>query len=360
MAEQSDLIDFIASVSGEGKLRVEENLGEGFVRLRVAEAERRQAKHDIRSVEDIVIEMLRNARDAGAAHIYVASAKSGNQRILVLIDDGSGVPEDMQQRIFEPRVTSKLETMVMDRWGVHGRGMALYSVSQNTRQALVKTSGKNLGSSFYVEVNTDELVEKTDQSTWPHLGKDDEGNPCITKGPHNIIRTILEFSLESEGKTEVFYGTPTEIASTLHAQAKEGVSPQTLLFLHDVTDLRVVDRLGAAADAQDFLAIASTLGLDLSERTAHRILSGRIKSLRPALSILRRERKNREAAGKVDIYRDSRGLKVDKKDLEEFSRDLERTFQSFAEKYFVSLADVPKVRVEKDKIHVTFPIDKDA
>ncbi len=72
MAESSELISFIASMTGESNLRVEENLGEGYVRLRVSEAERRQAKHDIQHVEDIVIEALRNARDAGARSIYLA------------------------------------------------------------------------------------------------------------------------------------------------------------------------------------------------------------------------------------------------------------------------------------------------
>ena len=40
--EGSDLVSFVASMGGERQLRVEENLGEGYVRLRVAEAERRQ------------------------------------------------------------------------------------------------------------------------------------------------------------------------------------------------------------------------------------------------------------------------------------------------------------------------------
>ena len=71
MSDANELISFIASMSGEGNLRVEENLGEGYVRLRVSEAERRQAKHDIQHVEDIVIEMLRNARDAGADKVYL-------------------------------------------------------------------------------------------------------------------------------------------------------------------------------------------------------------------------------------------------------------------------------------------------
>ena len=51
MADGSDdLLGFVASMGGERALRVEENLGEGYVRLRVAEAERRQAKHDVRCV----------------------------------------------------------------------------------------------------------------------------------------------------------------------------------------------------------------------------------------------------------------------------------------------------------------------
>ena len=117
MAEANELISFIASMTGEGNLRVEENLGEGFVRLRVAEAERRQAKHDIQHVEDIVTEMLRNARDAHASAMYIATMKEGGERTLLFLDNGCGVPADMQERIFDARVTSKLETMKIEPLG---------------------------------------------------------------------------------------------------------------------------------------------------------------------------------------------------------------------------------------------------
>ena len=89
------LADFVARMGGERSLRVEENLGEGYVRLRVAEAERRQAKHDIRCVEDMVIELLRNSRDAGAKRIYLATSREGDLRTTTILDDGSGVPQDM-------------------------------------------------------------------------------------------------------------------------------------------------------------------------------------------------------------------------------------------------------------------------
>ena len=87
-----DLIDFVESVSGDAHLAVEERLGDGFVRLQTAEAERRQAKPDIRCVEDVVIEMLRNARDAHATSIFLATSREGRMKTLAFLDDGDGIP----------------------------------------------------------------------------------------------------------------------------------------------------------------------------------------------------------------------------------------------------------------------------
>ncbi len=38
MTDTTQLLDFVASMGGERALRIEENLGAGYVRLRVAEA----------------------------------------------------------------------------------------------------------------------------------------------------------------------------------------------------------------------------------------------------------------------------------------------------------------------------------
>ena len=58
--DMKDMGDFL-DASSESRLRVESDLGDGFVRLRVTEAQKRQAKQDIRSAEDVAIELLRNA-----------------------------------------------------------------------------------------------------------------------------------------------------------------------------------------------------------------------------------------------------------------------------------------------------------
>lgn len=359
MADGNDLISFIASMSGEGNLRVEENLGEGFVRLRVSEAERRQAKHDIQHVEDIVVEMLRNARDAGAHNIYLATMKEEGVRTLLFLDDGSGVPEHMRERIFDARVTSKLESMRMDKWGVHGRGMALFSIRQNTRSAEVVCSGVNLGTSFKIVADTDELSERTDQSTWPQAAKDEEGVLSCVRGPHNIARTVCEFACEELHGCDVYLGTPTEIASTLFAHASSRLDASRLLFLDSETELPVVSRLGYASDAVDFIRIASSLGLDLSERTAHRILAGAIPPLKSVASRLLREKEPRAHVAAVDLQKDRRGLKIARDDLASFSRALERDFNELASQYYLSLSCDPKIRVTRDRITVSFEIGKD-
>ncbi len=352
-----DLIGFVSRVSGEDHLKIEENLGAGYVRLRVSEAQRRQAKHDIRAVEDIVIEMLRNARDAGATKIFLATTKEENSRHITIIDDGNGIPVGMQNQIFEPRVTSKLESMIVDQWGVHGRGMALYSIRENARVAKVVTSRENLGSSFYVNIDLEAVTEKADQSSWPSLEKDEVGVPFIARGPHNILRNTLEFALEYRD-IDVYLGSPTEVAGTLYQIGHRDLDDQVLLFCDDIETLPVYVRPATCSDASDLTDICDSLGLPISERGAHRILAGDIRPLRPAISKLL-SRPSSSGPEEVDILKDRRGLKIASDDIESFSRSMENAFEYLAGKYYLSLRDIPHVTVSKDCIRVRFDIDKD-
>lgn len=345
-------------MTGEGNLRVEENLGEGFVRLRVAEAERRQAKHDIQHVEDIVTEMLRNARDAHATAMYIATTREGSVRSLVFIDNGCGVPQDMHERIFDARVTSKLETMKMDRWGVHGRGMALYSIRENSDEARIVTSAPGMGSSFRVVVDTERLPERADQSTWPQAARDETGAWACIRGPHNIIRTVCEFALAEHHGCELYLGSPAEVAATLRAHALSSVDASRLLFVDDEQMVPVVERLAYASDASEFMRIAASLGIDISERTAHRILSGQIQPIRSVSARIMRTPRPASHTAPVDLTRDRRGLKIARDDLDEFSRSLERDFDSIASRYYLTLTQEPKIRVTKDSIVVTFGFQK--
>lgn len=357
MADKDPLIDLVSAVSGETYLKVEENLGDGFVRLRISEAERRQAKHDIRSFEDVVVEMLRNARDAHAQRIFVATTRDGDTRHLAMIDDGVGIPEGMQERIFEPRVTSKLETMVMDRWGVHGRGMALFSVRSNVSRVTVASSGTHKGAAIVVASDTTALAERADQSSWPTVERDEAGMLRVARGPHNIIRRVLEFACEHP-EVDVYVGSPVEVLATLHCMSKDALDTSDLLFCDDVERLAVWQRPGAASDAVDLVEIGESVGLPVSERTAHRILACELGCLEPVIALAFAEEEPSKPTG-PDIYKDRRGLKVHHSDLTEFKREVTAAFDKLAERYYVHLRGEPRVSVGRDGITVRFDIDKE-
>jgi len=358
MTQDSDLLNFVSSVSGETYLKVEETLGDGYVRLRISEAERRQAKHDIRSVEDIVVELLRNSRDAHAQRIFLASSREGDLRTLTLIDDGVGVPAHMLDRVFEPRVTSKLETMVMDRWGVHGRGMALFSIRSNTVDARIVTSDVNKGTALTVVADATALSERADQSSWPITERDDEGTWRVARGPHNVVRQVVEFAVEHLG-IELYLGSPTEILATLAETAKSERDASELLFCDNLAKLPVWQRPAAASDAEELVEIAASLGLPISERTAHRLRAGEHAALKPVFSLVSKAGESASEPATPDIYRDRRGLKIHHTDLAQFRRELEAAFDTIAERYYLHLKCEPKITVGREDIRVRFEVEKE-
>lgn len=361
----SDLESFVETVCGDSHLRVETDLGDGFVRLRSSEAQRRQAAQDIRCSEDIVIEMLRNSRDAHAHNIFLATSKCGNTRRIVMLDDGDGVPGHLQQAIFEPRVTSKLDTFHMDKWGVHGRGMALYSITENAESAYVIASGPQLGSSFVVETDTRKLPEKTDQSSFPTftLG---EGGTVNVRGPKNILRTTCEFAIEARQSCSVFIGSATDVAATLYQYAQSSASALEKAVAGNPVTLAVCKRLATSRTPAAFAEISAGLGLEMSERSARRIMDGQIKPLAPLLSLISIDgMKDPESAseshtGKVASRpaADARGLQISSDSLNEFERAVRKAFGPLAQAHFLDESVDPTVSVSKDRIRIEIPVVK--
>ncbi|MDO8963233.1 MAG: ATP-binding protein [Coriobacteriia bacterium] len=349
----------MSSVSGDQYVKVEENLGDGFVRLKISEAERRQAKHDIRTFEDIVVELLRNSRDAHARRLYIANSREGDVRTLTVIDDGVGVPASMQERVFEPRVTSKLETMVMDRWGVHGRGMALFSVRSNVVEARIASSDSHKGCALLIVSDTTALPEKADQSKWPTVEMDEETRRLkVGTGPHNVIRKVVEFAVEHP-EMDVYLGTPTEVLASLFAHARGCLDARQLLFCDEPSKLPVWQRPAIAGDAAELVRIAAEIGVPISERTAHRVLGGEIAATDSVLDQVSPAKDELEAVKRPDIYKDRRGLRLHHGDIREFRARLEDAFDLLAERYYLHLSGEPKVTVGRDSIVVRFPVGKD-
>lgn len=357
MPDNDSLLDFVSAVSGDQYVKVEENLGDGFVRLKISEAERRQAKHDIRNFEDVVVELLRNSRDAHARRIFVATSRDGDLRHTTVVDDGVGVPQHLHEAIFEPRVTSKLETMVVDRWGVHGRGMALFSVRSNVEEARIIASDSHRGLALVVSSDTTKLSERADQSAWPTVETGEDGRAKVVRGPHNINRRVVEFALEHP-EVDVYLGTPTEVVATLHVLAHDRLDTSQLMFCDDPGKLPVWQRPAIAADADELVEIASSIGLPISERTAHRVLAGDLSALDRVADVVT-EVPEPAAPKTPDIYKDRRGIKIHHTDMAAFKRELEGAFDYISERYYLQLKGEPRVTVDRDGVSVRFQVDKE-
>lgn len=359
----SELGSFIDEVCGESRLRVEADLGDGFVRLRISEAEKRQAAQDIRSTEDIVVEILRNARDAHANMIFVAVQREGDRRTVTVIDNGDGIPEHMHALVFEPRVTSKLDTAHMDKWGIHGRGMALYSIKANANEARICSSAPGFGTSIRIETSLNTLSEKSDQSTFPLFEQQESGTYAM-RGPKNILRVASEFALEHRKTCSVYCGSPTEVAATLHAYAMSATSPVYRAFTLNQEEAPLLKRLALAVDPMQFSAISASMGLDLSERTARRIMDGSITPLRSLMDRLQQESFDNKSgkSGAPAKSRPSSGvrLRLTEEDADYLSRKAAEAFADIAGNYYLDPNCQPKVRISPEGIRITLPVFHDS
>ncbi len=353
----ASLHDFVKSVNGTSHLRIEHDFGDGFVRLQTSEAERRQAAQDIQCSENIVLELLRNSRDAHAKNIYVAMSRDGSKRHLTVIDDGDGIPKNMHGLVFEPRVTSKLDSSHMDAWGLHGRGMALYSISVNSEYAAVTASDVNRGTSIRVRTDVGVLPERTDQSSFPTFELTEKGKVNV-RGPRNILRTACEFAIDSRSCCAIYIGSPAEVCATLYAYGTETLSTIERIFCDDIESLPLIKRLATCADPESLQQMAALMGLDMSTRTARRIIDGEVNELDPVLDRISIEP---SAQGKASKKKkkpgiDNRGLKLTPQDRQMLATSLGRSFEDIATKYYLDANVDPSVRVTRDKIIVTVPI----
>ena len=290
MQNSSDLNKFLDQLNIKDALSVEEDLGNGYVRLKISEAERRQALQDINCVEDIVVELLRNSRDAGSKNIFIGTKRlEDKNRIIHFIDDGAGIPPELGNLIFEARVTSKLDDGKKDSYGFHGRGMALFSIKLNVDDVRLSFSDKSKGASFYLDIDLDKVPEKKDQSLIPQIIKmDDDVN--IIGGVNNIIKTIIEFQLQNKDMN-FYYGTPTQILVTMRDILKrdksKGIYPSfdewaKLINFINQNDIKVTE-IPVLTDNYNLMGeIADKIfNMNISRRGIQRIMYNEVKPLVP-------------------------------------------------------------------------------
>jgi hypothetical protein len=290
MQNSSDLKKFLSDLKIKDSLNIEEDLGNGYVRLKISEAERRQALQDINCVEDIILELLRNSRDAESENIFIGTKKvEDKRRKIYFIDDGIGIPPKMQNLIFQSRVTSKLEDGIKDPYGFHGRGMALFSIKLNADDIRIIFSERSKGASFYIDIDLLKIPEKKDQSMVPQIIKMD-GDINIIGGVNNIIKTIIEFQLQNRG-INFFYGSPTQILTTMRESLKKDGRYDSYPKFDRWDELNgfikknniKVTEIPILTDNYNLMDIISRniFNMDISQRGIQRIIYNEIRELEP-------------------------------------------------------------------------------
>ena len=224
------------------------DLGSGFARLTGPEGARRHPSR-LRYVEDALMELLRNARDAGAENVYVASTLKGRRyRVLSVIDDGGGIPETHRDLIFEPGVTSRHLSPIddpLDPYGApHGAGLSLYHI----RNAAVETQLLSASSPTAIKVSFD-------TRTLPERALQSGSRPSRS----NLQSTLQHFA--ATGPT-LYHGPPSRILATL------------LLNSH------IIHSYDGAASLREK---ALDLGLDVSLRTVQRVWRGEVEPVSAVL-----------------------------------------------------------------------------
>jgi hypothetical protein len=220
------------------------DLGAGFARLTGVEGPRRGPSR-ITYVEDALLELARNARDAGAAHIYVASIlKDRRFRTLTVIDDGHGIPESHRDLILEPGVTTRHLNPVTEPGdpSTHGAGLSLYQIKNHSVETRVLSTSSP--TSIQATFDTNTIPERTLQST--------------TRPSNSNLRATLErFTLITNAQSprlHSYYGSPASILTTL--------------LLH-----RIIPKQRDSAGLRE---AAFGLGLGVSVRSVQRILRGEV------------------------------------------------------------------------------------
>lgn len=214
------------------------DLGGGFARLTGVEGARR-APSRIRTVEDALRELVRNAVDAGAQNIYVATSLHARRyREMILLDDGRGIPEPYRDRIFEPGVTTRHLSPSRTAGDTHGAGLSLYHLRESalSTEALSTQDPTSIRAVF----DTDALPERDLQST--------------SRASHSNLLATLRTFVEQPPSPEIYHGSPASILALL---LRKRIIPAN-----------------SAAELERWCE--GRMGVSLSRRTLQRVLKGQV------------------------------------------------------------------------------------
>ena len=261
----------------------------------------RRGPSRINTVEDALRELVRNARDAGARNIYVASVLKGRRyRTLIVLDDGGGIPESHRDLIFEPGVTTRHLAPVQDanpRGTPHGAGLSLYHIRRAAVAAEV-TSATN-PTTIRVTLDTHTIPERALQS----------GSRPSRSNQEATLRGFLDDSQPGVNPPRLYLASPARILAT-------------------ILNNRIIHQSwlpgGGDVGPEDIVRFAGRVGFGVSERTIRRVMKGEIPTVRPISRQVEGNAGRRERAVR-SVGRDRPSLSLGPGEVREISAILSRS-----------------------------------
>ena len=197
----------------------------------------RRAPSPIATVEDALLRLVRNAHDAGARRVFVASTlRRGRYRLLTILDDGQGIPEPYGNLIFEPGVTSR-------HYSDASAGLSLHHIRDAAVNIRLMSAARP--TCITAAFDTYILPERSLQSASRRSGS-------------NIRATLENFCSTAKNPPTIHHGTPTQILTSL-------IKYRIIQIGKEIT--------GGIEEIREVVSRAESLGLGLSERSARRVLS---------------------------------------------------------------------------------------
>ena len=177
----------------------------------------------------------------------------------------------------------------------------------------------------------------------------------------------MEFAIDERRSVQVYFGSPVEIAATLYTFSLQENEISSFSLSANLEEKPYIEWLSHSFDPDSFAETAQNLSLPLSSRSARRILDGSIKPLPPYLSLLgtsasektdNSDSKTPKTSPSFNLFNDARGLKLTKNDIDTFKERLTTAYKPLADAYYLNSDTEPMVTVKKDKITVTFEVEK--
>ncbi|BDX05231.1 hypothetical protein MACH26_07520 [Planctobacterium marinum] len=107
---------------------------------------------DESSISQILINLVKNASQAGATKVELTLKKENQEFVLTVLDDGSGIPQEAQDKLFEPFFSTKKKT--------EGTGLGLsvvHGIVQKIKGTISVDSTEGEGTRFTIRLPVTQL-----------------------------------------------------------------------------------------------------------------------------------------------------------------------------------------------------------